>query len=304
MAIWANNRARIIVTGECNIECFYCHNEGQPKNQKKISDGLVNRISELMKLNPEKLESITFSGGEPLLHPKLFNYIEKLSQYSQRRTLVSNGLLLDKIKLENLINSGVTKIRLGVDSISKLKSRPTKGNSPSKPITDIIDLVMNSKVNFELNVVLSKYNSKELEDLIKYCEYNKISAKFFELVEVDELGDIGKDAILKSKEAIPYLKFKHIALSVLNTQRFSDDMGEANVIFEGEGFTLRYCHYLCDYGLCYKTGTRIDSDGSVYTCMKQRGKLWITNLEPLESSHQTMLKSNFNRCDKTKYNGV
>ena len=55
MSIWANNRARIIVTGECNINCFYCHNEGQPKNRKYISDDLTNRIIELMDANDKIL---------------------------------------------------------------------------------------------------------------------------------------------------------------------------------------------------------------------------------------------------------
>ncbi len=99
------------------------------------------------------------------------------------------------------------------------------------------------------------------------------------------------------------MQFKHHALAVLDTQRFSDDMGDANVIYEGDGFNLRYCHFLCDYGLCYKTGTRIDADGSVYTCMKQRGKLWISSIEPIESSYNTLLKANLERCKRTRNNG-
>jgi len=291
MTIWTNNRARILVTGECNINCVYCHNEGQPKNQIKISDGLIQRVSDLMKRNESPLDSITFSGGEALLHPKLFNHIEKLSPHSLNRTLVTNGLLIDNKKLDDIINSGVTKIRLGVDSILKKKSRPTSGASPKRPITEVIELLIDRKVRFELNIVLSKFNSKEIESIVKYCAVNKISAKFFELVEVSVLGDIGKDAIMNSKESIPYKDFKHIALKVLGTQRFSDNMGEADVVFEGNGFNFRYCHFLCDYGLCYKTGTRVDSDGSVYACMKQRGKFWITDIEPIATSFKTIQKA-------------
>lgn len=77
-------------------------------------------------------------------------------------------------------------------------------------------------------------------------------------------------------------------------------MGKTDVIFEGseENFTIRYCHYLCDYGLCYKTGTRIDADGSVYTCMGQRGKLWINNVEPLNRSIETLEKAEKDGCKK------
>lgn len=300
MTLWANNRARIIVTGKCNINCSYCHNEGQPKNHKFISQELINRIDELMTANDKQLDAITFSGGEPLLHDDIYKIVEKLTKHSPKRTLVTNGLLLNETILKRLKNSGITKIRLGVDSITKAKSRPTDGKAPIRPIKEVIEMLMQSKANFELNIVLSKFNSKEIEELIRYSYTNKISSKFFELVEVEEFGDMCKQAKLKSKEAIPYSTFKDVALKIVTTMEPSDDMGSANVIFDGRGenYMIRYCHYLCDYGLCYKTGTRVDTDGSIYTCMSQRGKYWINDLEPLNHSIMTLQKALQQGCNK------
>lgn len=298
--LWANNRARIIVTGKCNINCVYCHNEGQPKNYKFITDDLINRISQLMTLNEKQLDAITFSGGEPLLHNNIYKIIEKLSKHSLKRTLVTNGILLDEKILARIKEAGITKIRLGMDSITKVKSRPTSGKPPNRPIKEVIEMLLQTNTNFELNVVLSKFNSTEIEKIISYCFTNKISAKFFELVEVEEFGDIGKEARLKSKEAIPYSIFRDAALRVVSTMLPCGDMGKANVLFDGigENFLIRYCHYLCDYGLCYKTGTRIDADGSVYTCMGQRGKLWINNLEPINHSVEMLEKAMKCGCKK------
>jgi molybdenum cofactor biosynthesis enzyme MoaA len=31
MPTLAANKIRLIVTGKCNLDCFYCHNEGQVK---------------------------------------------------------------------------------------------------------------------------------------------------------------------------------------------------------------------------------------------------------------------------------
>lgn len=291
MNIWANNRARILVTSKCNLNCTYCHNEGQSKKSVMMTDSLVQRISDLMSLNDRKLTSISFSGGEALLHPELFNYIEKLSVYSKRRTLITNGLLINEDNINRILDSGITKIRLGVDSIYKRKSRPTSGPYPKKPITETIELLKKRNINFELNVVLCEYNSQEIESIIKYCSTNKISAKFFELVNVMSFGDVGTTANMCSKEIIPYQKFKNLVIDAIYTQRISDDMGMADTIFDGNGFSLRYCRFLCDYGLCYKTGTRIDASGSVYSCMKQRGKFWISPDEPLMSSVETIKRA-------------
>ena len=256
-----------------------------------ISDDLIFKVSELMRQSEKQLDSITFSGGEALLHPKIFKYIERLSVFSKNTTLVTNGLLIDNQTIDDIYNSGVTKLRLGVDSISKTKSRPTTGKASNRPITDVIELLINRNKKFELNVVLSSFNKNELEKLVSYFAVNKLSAKFFELVEVDVLGDISTEAKMRSKETIPYVDFKNAAFQALGTQRFSDNMGEADVVFEGEGFNFRYCHFLCDYGLCYKTGTRIDAEGCVYTCMKQRGKYWITSIEPIATSIKTIQKA-------------
>ena len=225
-----------------------------------------------------------------------------MSKYSSKRTLVTNGLLLDDKILERIKDSGITKIRLGVDSITESKSRPTSGKRQNRPIKEVIEMLLQTKTHFELNVVLSEFNAAEIEKIIKLCVNNKISAKFFELVEVEEYGDMAKEARIKSKEAIPYSIFREIALNYVTTMERSVDMGEANVIFDGSGenFTIRYCRYLCDYGLCYKTGTRIDANGSVYTCMGQRGKLWISHIEPLNCSIKTLEKSMQSRCKNEK----
>lgn len=296
--IWANNRARLILTGECNINCTYCHNEGQPKNHKFISEKLVQRVNQLMKENDQKLDSITFSGGEPLLHNKLFNIIETLSPNSDKRTLISNGLLINNTNIQSIKNSGITKIRIGVDSLCKKKSRPTSGKNSTIPITEIIELIVDSNIKVELNIVLTKFNSKEIENIISYCIKNRFSAKFFELINVDEFGDIKNEAIMKSNPIIAYDEFKHHALQYFDTYRISTEMGEANVVFEGDGFELRYCKFLCDFQLCYKTGTRIDSGGSVFSCMKRRGKLWISEFEPIDVSLNTLKKALNTGCKK------
>jgi len=302
MNIWANNRARILVTSKCNINCTYCHNEGQPKEHKFISINLVNRISELMQANDKKLDSITFSGGEALLHNNIFQIIEKLSRFSLKSTLVTNGLLLDERMLQKITESGISKIRLGIDSINKPKSRPTSGRKPKMPIHGVIEMLMKSNTNFELNVVLSKYNLTEIGSIIQFCVQNRISAKFFELVKVEEFGNLSNKAKFKSIEAIPYQKFEEIVLKYTTTMSYADDMGASDIVFDGsgDGFSLRYCHYLCDYNLCYKTGTRIDADGSVYTCMGQRGKLWINELEPIQHSITILEKAIQLSCNKIK----
>jgi len=105
------------------------------------------------------------------------------------------------------------------------------------------------------------------------------------------LGDADKEAIMRSNQKILFESFNYLLKGRLGEPRFSEDKGEADIIYDGEGFNLRYCHFLCDYGSCYKTGTRIDANGSVYACMQQRGKFWISEQESLGDSYNTIKKA-------------
>lgn len=296
--LWANNRIRLVLTAECNINCFYCHNEGQPKSLKYFSDHLFNHVTVIIKEAQEPINSITFTGGEPLLHPKLETFISKVSDFTTSRTMVTNGLLLTKEKILKLQDAGLTKIRLGVDSLIKGKSRPTNGIKPITPITEIIELLLKMNFDFEINTVITKYNQKEIPLLLKFCQENAISGKFFEMVKVLSYGDEIVDAELNSVDVSPFPDFLISATSVMkNCIHYPDEkLDNANYIFKGENFAIRYCKYLCDFRLCYKTGTRIDPDGAVYVCMGQRGKFKISENESFENSKNIILEATKAGC--------
>lgn len=282
---WSNNRIRFVLTGECNINCFYCHNEGQPKSSHYFSISLFDKIVELLNELNEPVNSVTFTGGEPLLHPNLERFISQVSTFTTSRTLVTNGLLLTQEKILSLQSAGLTKIRLGVDSIINKKSRPTTGETLEKPIREIIDLLLMNNMDFEINTVITKFNKNEIASIIQFCQNYCISAKFFEMVAVVNYGDELLNANMNSQEQVSFSKFHTIATSTIdNCIHYPDEkMNEANYVFKGANFEIRYCKYLCDFKLCYKTGTRIDPDGAVYVCMSQRGKIKINETESLEN---------------------
>lgn len=160
-------------------------------------------------------------------------------------------------------------------------------------------MIKENQLQIELNVVLTKYNKDEIPQLIGFCQKHNISAKFFEHVNVLSFGKIGQKANIISDEIIPFNTFHNIAIEVLNSDvsvGHSEDLNGANYVYEKDGLIIRYCHYLCNYKLCYKTGTRIDSNGFVYVCMGQRGKYQINNIEKLSISASTLERATSESC--------
>ncbi|MDB5320771.1 MAG: putative molybdenum cofactor biosynthesis protein [Phycisphaerales bacterium] len=300
--LWANERLRLIITGQCNINCFYCHNEGQPKNDAFMSEELFVHVLKLIASNDSPLSNVTFSGGEPLLHPGLESFIERVVNNAARRTVVTNGLLLSPARLRSLIDSGVTKFRLGVDSLTQQKSRPTPGHKPERPITEVISMVKDSGVDFELNVVLTHFNTRELSTIFQFCKENRLSAKFFEHVKVHALTIHRSETHIISQPLVPLENFLNIASSVFKESRFAPDpkLGDANFVLTDGNIELRYCRYLCDYALCGMTGTRIDSRGFAYACMEGDGEYKIDAGEALYQSLDTIRTAVRQGCHRSR----
>lgn len=298
---WANDRLRLAVTSECNLRCFYCHNEGQPSRAGHLPLPLFGRIVELLASTSEHLAAITFTGGEALLHPHLERFIEETRPFAARRTLVTNGWLLNEKRIRTLRRAGLNKIRIGVDSLDRPKSRPTPGLPSSVPIRDVLLTVLDAGLPLDLNVVVSRFNRNELESILIFCRDNSVSAKFFEEVSVQSFASYSTAGQMASRPAMLFPEFYEIATRVEPSLAHVDEplVGEANEVLRTGSYELRYCRFLCDYGLCYATGTRIDANGTVYSCMRYPRIFRLSLNQSLERSAEVLRQVARTRCAST-----
>ena len=95
---------RLLVTQNCNYNCGFCHKEGQLKLSKELLNS--EDYGYLFKTYKEKFScnTVTITGGEPLLHRDIINIAEKLYHNGAEITVVTNGFFLyDKILIGNYI---------------------------------------------------------------------------------------------------------------------------------------------------------------------------------------------------------
>lgn len=268
----ASQRLRLVVTNECNIACFYCHNEGQTKSTDHMSLALAGALAAALEGTlTDPLATVTFSGGEPLIHPELPNIVDRYRDLSKQLTVVTNGIELDRAMLTRLAHAGVTKVRLGVDSIQQTRSRPTAGVLHVVDAHRIVADVRELGLSLELNTVVTLFNREELPYLFEFALSNGTHAKFFEHVRVNEFASPDHKGLLQRQPLVSHAEF-HQAI----TKTFPDcqydaapDFGEANIEYVVDGLELRYCRYLCPFGLCGLSGTRVDALGQIYVCMAQ-----------------------------------
>jgi molybdenum cofactor biosynthesis enzyme MoaA len=275
MTFLANGKLRLIVTAKCNLDCFYCHNEGQAKDDSFVELDLISSVAGAVRHVGARVNEVTISGGEPLLHELLPEIVAIAASFSDTVTMVSNGLLADSARLAPLASAGLRKLRLGVDSLRSTKPRPSKGYLEQPfDVVAVVDAASSLDLEVDLNVVITKFNKAELGRLARFAVDRSLSIKFFEHVDVDEFGAGGSGGVMHSRPHVEFQEFvgqlrEWVSPAVSFTS--SDQFGESNMRCFAGPSEIRYCRYLCNYDLCWLTGTRVDASGYVYNCMVNRG---------------------------------
>lgn len=124
---------RIAITDYCNLQCFFCSNEGMHLRQKNTTHIDFNSLKFLIStLSKNGLEGLSLTGGEPILYPKLeefFFFLE--SETLKNKFLHTNGVALN----EDIISNGLknfTKIAVSIHTTGRKTWQKITGGTDSQ----------------------------------------------------------------------------------------------------------------------------------------------------------------------------
>jgi len=105
--------AHIIPIRRCNLSCAYC-NEYDKVSSPVSTAEMLRRVDLLAALGTG---IITFSGGEPLLHPELDEIIRRIRSHGIIATLITNGYLLTPERIQQLNRAGLEHLQISIDNV-------------------------------------------------------------------------------------------------------------------------------------------------------------------------------------------
>jgi len=105
--------AHVIAIRRCNLACTYC-NEYDNISQPVPTEVMLRRIDRLHELGTT---IITFSGGEPLLHPDLDDLVRRIRSHGCIATLITNGYLLTPDRIQRLNRAGLDSLQISIDNV-------------------------------------------------------------------------------------------------------------------------------------------------------------------------------------------
>ncbi len=105
--------AHIIPIRRCNLACTYC-NEFDDFSKPVGLKTMLHRIDHLARLGTT---IVTFSGGEPLLHPELDEIIAYTRKYPILAGMITNGYLLTVDRIHRLNRAGLDYLQISIDNV-------------------------------------------------------------------------------------------------------------------------------------------------------------------------------------------
>ena len=107
--------AQLVVIRRCNLTCGYC-NEFDETSPPVPAEVLRARIDKLKELGTFSLE---LTGGEPMLHPDIFDLIAHARQRDFYKVMmISNAYLLSEKKVKQLNDAGLMEMQVSVDGVT------------------------------------------------------------------------------------------------------------------------------------------------------------------------------------------
>jgi short-subunit dehydrogenase/MoaA/NifB/PqqE/SkfB family radical SAM enzyme len=198
----------------CNLNCIMCPWKDERKQSFKAGD-MPEEIWEALRPYLPETASVDFTGGgEPLLHPKLADWIREANAAGCRTGFLTNGLILTRERSLQFIQAGIDWIGFSLDgATAEVYERIRKGadfKSLCNNIATVSDLRTGKKPVIIINYVMMPDNLCDLEkvvDLASDLGVNQINFKQCDVIR----GEHGRNyGLFASKETRKIRKYKKI----------------------------------------------------------------------------------------------
>jgi len=168
----------------CNFNCVYCSIDSGLSSKRQVEfivekDFLIQELKKLIKIKQcDQIEIYINPHGEPLLYKPLVDLIKDMSKIKEIKTIgmSTNGLLLTKSKVDELIKAGLSKFNISLNSIDEKTAKRLAGlNYNNKKILEICKYISKKAKLFIAPVLVPGFNDNEIPKIIEFSK--KLDAK-------------------------------------------------------------------------------------------------------------------------------
>ncbi|MBR4949722.1 MAG: anaerobic ribonucleoside-triphosphate reductase activating protein [Clostridia bacterium] len=195
-----------VFTKGCNFLCPFCHNSFLVNEIERADEISSEEILSYLKKRVGILEGVCITGGEPLLHKELEDFLREVKKIGYFVKLDTNGSFPERLK--DLVNKGlIDYVAMDIkNSFEKYEKTAGWKKGDLSKISESIDFLINGDIDYEFRTtVVEEFHTEE--DIEKIAEKLKGAKKYFlqnftdsgNVIE-ENLHPVSKEKLQKMKE--------------------------------------------------------------------------------------------------------
>ncbi len=181
------------MTRRCNLKCVHCYarSEDISYDNELNHEQSIAMIDDLAEFG---VPVLLFSGGEPLVHPRLVEYAQYAVSKGMRAVISTNGTLITEEKAQLLKEIGLSYVGISLDGMEEThdKFRGVKGSF--KKVMSAIENCQKAGIKVGLRFTINKRNVQDIPGVFDLLEQKNIPrACFYHLVYSGRGSEIAKE---------------------------------------------------------------------------------------------------------------
>ncbi|MBP1923050.1 cyclic pyranopterin phosphate synthase [Halorubrum alkaliphilum] len=168
---------RISLTDRCNFDCIYCHNEGlgdtrgpmEPSEDEMSADDVVRFLEVVEEYG---VDSVKFTGGEPMLRQDLEEIIERTPD-SMEVSMTTNGTFLPG-RAEDLRAAGLDRVNVSQDALDPDDFAEVTKSGAYEQVLEGVKAAVDAGLDpVKLNMVVFTHTAGYVEEMVEHVADNE-----------------------------------------------------------------------------------------------------------------------------------
>lgn len=251
---------RISVTSRCNLNCIYCHREGEIQGGEIPLRTVADVVEAAAGYNVRKVK---FSGGEPLLRLDFEDMLASLPEIDEV-SATTNGVLLAK-RAGRLAASGLDRVNVSLPSLVPARYRSVTGHDTLDRVLEGISSAVDAGlIPVKLNMVLLRgINDTEISGMLDFVRRREnVILQLIELMDSGRLSHLRVD-INRVERTLESAASKVEERAMHRRRKYFIDGAEVELVRPVDN--SRFC------ANC--TRLRVTSDGKLKPCLFRNDNL-------------------------------
>jgi len=254
-------------------------------NEKKEHKLTLNQIKDLFESNliSYPLDSISLTGGEIFIHPKIkqiYDYLSSLKSKGKIKEIVinSNGYATKAITnfFHNINDTDGLDLYFSMDGTKELHDLQRGISGAYNALVDTIKKLRDKKINLKVKMTITEYNYKDITKVYDFCRKNNL-VFYVKLAE-----NQAKNYYQRSKQNDNFVVNKKYNRKILKDLK---NILKKELVREDRIIKAEYFQLLIESLIKQKTISScltpkhylfVSSDGNVYPCLYEKSIANIT----------------------------